>query len=164
MKPIKISKSFIDKAKSKSDQMGQLRNSITKGAGNVHGFLGEIITVNELKAEESNTYDYDIKLNNLTIDVKTKRVTTPPRSFYECSVAALNTKQKCDFYVFTRILKNMELGWILGYISKEDYFKKANFLKKGTVDPSNGWTVSTDCYNLPISDLKSIEELKHETN
>ena len=58
----------------------------------------------------------------------------------------------------------MESGWILGYLSKEDYFKKATFLKKGTVDPSNGWTVSTDCYNLPISDLKSIEELKHETN
>ena len=47
--------------------MGQLRNSITKGAGNVHGFLGEIITTQELKAEESNTYDYDIKLNSLIL-------------------------------------------------------------------------------------------------
>lgn len=164
MKHIKISKSFIDKAKSKSNQMGQLRNSITKGAGNIHGFLGEIITAQELKAEENNTYDYDIKLNGLTIDVKTKRVNTPPKNFYECSIAALNTKQKCDFYVFTRILKTMESGWILGYLSKEDYFKKATFLKKGMIDPSNGWTVSTDCYNLPISELKDIEELHNETN
>ena len=49
-------------------------------------------------------------------------------------------------------------------IRNEDYFKKATFLKKGMVDPSNGWTVSTDCYNLPISELKSIEELHNETN
>ena len=163
LKRIEISKSFIDEAKRKSKQMGQLRNSITKGAGNIYGFLGEFIAAQELKAEESNTYDYDIKLNNLTIDVKTKRVTTPPKSFYECSVAALNTKQKCDFYVFTRILKNMESGWVLGYLSKEEYFKKSTFLKKGTVDPSNGWEVLTDCYNLPIAELKNIEGLKNET-
>ena len=163
MKHIKISNDSIVKAKAKASEMGTLRNSITKGAGNIHGFLGEIITAQELKAEESNTYDYDIKLNGSTIDVKTKRVNTSPKSFYECSIAALNTKQKCDFYVFTRILKNMESGWILGYLSKEDYFKKATLLKKGMVDPSNGWTVRTNCYNLPILDLKNIEELKHET-
>jgi hypothetical protein len=164
LKHIEISKSSIDKAKEKSYQMGQLKNSITKGEGNIHGFLGELITAQELKAEESNTYDFDIKLNNLKIEVKTKRVTTPPKSFYECSIAALNIKQKCDFYVFTRILKNMESGWILGYLSKEDYFEKATFLEKGTVDPSNGWKVLTDCYNLPIAELKNIEDLKNETS
>ena len=162
MKHIKISKSFIDKAKSKSNQMGQLRNSITKGAGNIHGFLGEIITAQELKAEENNTYDYDIKLNGLTIDVKTKRVNTPPRDYYECSIANLNTKQKCDVYVFTRILNDMTKGWLLGYINKKDYFEKATFLKKGSVDPSNNWKVLTDCYNLPINKLNNIENLKYE--
>ena len=164
MKHIEISEDDIAKATMKATQMGELRNSITKGEGNLHGFLGEIITANELKAKEENTFDYDIRLNDILIDVKTKRVNTEPRSFYECSVAALNTKQKCDFYVFTRILKSMEAGWILGYLSKKEYFDKAVFLKKGDVDPSNGWTVSTDCYNLPISELKNIEDLQNETN
>lgn len=164
MKHIKISKAFIDKAKIKSERMGVLKNSITKGAGNIHGFLGEIITVEELKAKEENTFDYDVRLNGLSIDVKTKRVTTAPKSFYECSVAALSRHQKCDYYVFTRILKSMESGWILGYLSKKEYFDKAILLKAGDEDPSNGWKVLTDCYNLPISELKNIEELHNETN
>ena len=101
---------------------------------------------------------------DIKIDVKSKRVTTPPRDYYECSVAALNTKQRCNIYVFTRILKDRTQGWILGYINKEDYFKKATFLKKGEVDPSNNWKVSTDCYNLPIKELNNIEDLLNETH
>jgi hypothetical protein len=74
-------------------------------------------------------------------------------------VAALNTKQACDIYVFTRVLKDMTKGWILGWLNKEDYFNSAIFLKKGQVDPSNNWKVLTDCYNLPIHKLNNIEDL-----
>jgi len=55
----------------------------------------------------------------------------------------------------------MEEGWLLGYLPKEEYFDRAVFLKKGQTDPSNGWTVSADCYNLPIKELKNIEDLKN---
>ncbi len=140
--------------------MGKLNNSITKGKGNIHGFLGEIITANFLSVSTFNTYDYDIIFNNIKIDVKTKRVNTPPRNYYECSISDLNTKQKCDVYVFTRILNDMTKGWLLGYINKKDYFEKATFLKKGSIDPSNNWKVLTDCYNLPINKLKDINNLK----
>lgn len=164
MKHINIISQDIDKAKHLSSEMGTLRNSITKGQGNIHGFLGEIITSKFLSSSLNNTYDYDIVHNNLKIDVKTKRVTTPPQEHYECSVAALNTKQECDVYVFTRILKDMTSGWLLGYINKEDYFNAALFLKKGHTDPSNNWKVSTDCYNLPINKLNNIEDLIDETH
>lgn len=142
--------------------MGKLKNSITAGKGNVHGFLGEIITANFLKVNIANTYDYDIIFNSIKIDVKTKRVNTPPRDHYECSIADLNTKQKCDVYVFTRILNDMTKGWLLGYINKKEYFEKANFLKKGSIDPSNNWKVSTDCYNLAIHQLEDIDKLKND--
>ena len=65
--------------------------------------------------------------------------------------------------MFTRILKDMTAGWILGYLNKEDYFKKSTFLKKGEIDPSNNWKVSTDCYNLSINKLNNIGDL-NETN
>ena len=108
-------------------------------------------------------YDYDLVFNNKKIDVKSKRVTSAPREYYECSVADLNTKQKCDFYVFTRIKNDLSEGWILGYLEKEKYLADSKFLKKGSIDPDNNWKVSTDCHNLPISKLKDIEELgKHE--
>ena len=164
MKLINITDKDIKEAKLLANSMGKLRNSITKGQGNVHGFLGEIITSKYLTSKLSNTYDYDIIHNNLKIDVKTKRVTTPPRDYYECSVASLNTKQLCDIYVFTRVLKDMTKGWLLGYINKKDYFDKAVLLKKGDIDPSNNWKVKTDCYNLPINKLNNIENLINETN
>ena len=53
----------------------------------------------------------------------------------------------------------MSKGWLLGYLSKEDYFKSATALNKGDIDPSNNWKVRTDCFNLQISKLKPIEEL-----
>jgi len=164
MKRIDITGEDIKEAKLLANNMGTLQNSITKGQGNVHGFLGEIITSKFLKSKLNNTYDYDIIHNNLKIDVKTKRVTTPPRDYYECSVASLNTKQLCDIYVFTRVLKDMTKGWLLGYINKKDYFDKAVLLKKGDIDLSNNWKVLTDCYNLPINKLNNIENLINETN
>ena len=162
LKSINIVSEDIKKAKQLSSEMGTLKNSITKGQGNVHGFLGEIITSKFLSSSLDNTYNYDIVHNSLKIDVKTKRVTTPPKEHYECSVAALNTKQACDIYVFTRVLKDMTKGWILGWLNKEDYFNSAIFLKKGQVDPSNNWKVLTDCYNLPIHKLNNIEDLIDE--
>ena len=160
MKLINITQENITEAKKLSGEMGKLNNSITKGEGNIHGFLGEIITANLLSVSTFNTYDYDIVFNNIKIDVKTKKVNTPPRNYYECSIANLNTKQKCDVYVFTRILNDMTKGWLLGYINKKDYFEKATFLRKGSIDPSNNWKVLTDCYNLPINKLKDIDNLK----
>ena len=49
----------------------------------------------------------------------------------------------------------MSKGWVLGYMEKEEYFNKATLLKKGQVDPSNNFTVKADCYNLPISKLRT---------
>jgi hypothetical protein len=169
VKRIEISDYDIVTAKAKASEMGTLRNSITKGKGNVYGFLGEILVFNLLKKlfndnediiEHSNTYDYDLIFNRKAkLDVKTKVVSTPPQGHYECSVAALNPFQKCDAYVFTRVLKDMSCGWVLGWYDKKQYFKEATFLKKGQVDPSNNWTVRTDCYNLPINILTDLDAL-----
>ena len=58
----------------------------------------------------------------------------------------------------------MTKGWLLGYINKKDYFNEAVLLKKGHIDPSNNWKVLTDCYNLPINKLNSIEDLINEAS
>lgn len=145
--------------------MGKLNNSITKGDGNIAGFLGEFIAAQNIGAEVNNTYEYDLLVGERIIDVKTKRCTSKPRDFYECSIAAYNTKQKCDVYVFTRLLwhkatpKVWERGWLLGWIPKEEYFRKATHLLKGHVDKSNGFTVKADCFNLKISCLNDMETL-----
>ena len=160
MRHIKITDKHIQLAEKMSSNMGTLNNSITKGHGNIIGFLGEIIVAEYLHIILSNTYDYDLIYKNKKIDVKSKKVTTPPKSYYECSIAALNTKQKCNLYVFTRIKNDLSAGWIVGYLDKKEYLDSSKFLKKGEIDSDNNWKVLTDCYNLPINKLKDIEELK----
>ena len=154
---VKITDSMKRRAYRKAISMGKLRNSITKGEGSVCGFLGEEIANTVIHGDITNTYDYDIIKDDVTYDVKTKRCTSKPKDYYECSVAAFNTKQKCDNYVFVRIEYihgEAKRAWILGCYSKQEYFQDAKFLKKGQKDGDNGFIVKADCYNMPINKLK----------
>ena len=64
----KVKRDWVNKANIKSEEMGILRNSITKGKGNTMGFLGEFASADFLKDSViSNTYDYDLKVGDRTI-------------------------------------------------------------------------------------------------
>jgi len=157
---VPITPSMKGKATRSANRMGRIRNSIMRGKGNVYGFLGEQIAALVLGGELVNRgkkYDvnYDLVLDDgTTVEVKTKKTSVPPKPYYECSIAKYNTRQKCDYYAFVRVLKNREAGWFLGVMPKKKYFKNARFLKKGTTDGDNGFLVRADCYNLPISKLQ----------
>lgn len=159
---VEITEQMKRKAWKKAREMGKLKNSITKGDGNIAAFLGEEIANSIIQGSVNNTYDYDIiDDNGITYDVKTKRCTSAPKPEYECSVANYNTKQKCDRYVFVRIENiNGRWGraWVLGYMPKEEYFEKAKKLTKGQRDGSNWFKVKSDCYNVAISDLYKFGE------
>ena len=156
---IAIDGDMLLEARDKAAEMGRLRNSITGGGGNIAGFIGEAIAQRVLGGKLDNTYDYDLVLDNgLKIDVKTKMTTVVPLPTYDCSVAALNTEQDCDFYCFVRVKKDLTVGWFLGLYSKKDYVRDAVFMKKGTIDPSNGYSVKSDCWNLPIHRLLDTVE------
>ena len=157
---VKITEQMKQRAWKKAREMGTLKNSITGGGGNIAGFLGEQVATEVLKGEVTNTYDYDIVgKGGVRYDVKTKRCTSQPRDYYDCSIAALQTKQDCDHYVFVRIENiNGKWGraWVLGSYDKESYFKDARFLKEGQTDGDNNFRVRADCYNIAIKDLKKI--------
>lgn len=146
----------IEQAQIKANEMGRIRNSIRKGEGNLIGFLGEILFAKHFAGEISNTYDYDVIINEKKIDVKTKATTVAPKLNYLATVADFNTKQKCDSYYFVRIDFENRLGYLLGGLTKESFYKKAIFHKQGDQDPDSnlGWTFKADCYNLEISKLK----------
>jgi|TARA_R110000824_G_scaffold208345_4_gene393931 hypothetical protein len=157
---IKITEQMKKRAWRKARQMGEINNSITKGDGNIAGFLGEEIANELIKGDINNTYDYDIIKSGVTYDVKTKRCTSKPKPYYECSVAAFNTKQKCNYYVFVRI-ENIKgkwtRAWVLGVYDKGQYFKEARFLKKGQTDGDNNFRVKANCYNMRIDKLQEVE-------
>lgn len=166
MKTVEITSDIIKKATEKAKKMGELKNSITKGKGNVAAFVGEFIVHKEYGGELiDGNYDYDLILpDGRRADVKTKRTTVIPKKYYECSVAALNTEQDCDVYIFTRVDLKNKIGYILGCITKEQYFKSARFLKKGMVDPDNDYIVKEDCYNVSICELSNVESKKIKNN
>ena len=151
---VKITDEMLIKAREKAVEMGQLHNSILRGRGNMSGFIGEQVALSILGGEWENTYDYDMKVDNVRVDVKTKQTSVKPKPYYECSIAKFNTKQDCDAYAFVRVLNDFSVAWFLGVLTKKDYFDKATFLQKGDVDPSNNYTVKADCYNVRIDDLR----------
>ena len=168
---IDITQDMMQRAQHKAAQLGQLKNSIRSGKGNLVGFLGEEIVLaakadavscNEKSGKVAYNHDIIFEDSGITVEVKSKDRTVFPSPNYEASVADFNTRQETDCYVFTSIYrpdKNNPLlytkGHILGFISKSDYYSKCKFWKKGDIDPSNGWVVSADCYNLPYFELSA---------
>lgn len=152
---VNITDEWFVEARKKAIELGRLHNSITKGEGNLAGFLGEIIVREQFGYKEENTYDYDLVApDGRRIDVKTKRTTVEPKPEYDCSIAASNTKQDCDEYIFVRVKADFSCGWILGSYNKEAYMQEAKFYKKGEVIDDNNFKVRADCYNMKINQLK----------
>lgn len=154
-----ITPSMIDKAQKRSDELGCLNNSFTQGKGNIYGMLGEMIVSNYLNIPLGNTYNYDLTYNDKKIEVKSKHCVSIPRDYYECSIAKTSLFQNTDIYIFTRILKDMTRGWILGWITKKDFMDNSIEHSKGDVDMSNGFVFKSDCRNIPISSLHHMNNL-----
>ena len=152
-----VTKEMIESCKQKAESIGKLKNSITKGEGNLSGVLGEYLTHKQLtKSIWKNTFNYDLIEYGVRIDVKTKRCTSAPQNFYDCSIAETSLHQHCDEYVFVRILNDMSKAWLLGRMDHKEYFKKARFMAKGEVDLNNNFTVKANCYNLQIKELHDM--------
>jgi len=160
---VNVKDAELIEARRQAVEMGKLHNSITRGQGNVAGFIGEIIASVILQARQENTYDYDLVLSNgQTVDVKTKRTSVKPLPHYDCSVAELSTHQKCDNFAFVRVKNDYSVAWFLGMIPRELYYEISRYMKKGDVDSDNGYVVKSTCYNLSIEDLWKVST--HEDN
>ena len=158
---IPVPESLRKVAHKKAGEVGTLRNSITKGSGNVAGALGEMVVAAYTGAEIADQYDYDLILpNGSRAEVKTKRTTVFPDASYECSIAAYNTAQLTEAYCFVRVLNSLSIAFILGWMPRQEYFERATFHRAGEVDPDNDFVFKADCYNLKVADLWPIQSLK----
>ena len=156
---IKITKNQIQRAK-KLFKFGALSGSITNGKGNLLGSVGEVIVSDYYKAkgvkvDDSSTFNYDLILNGLTVDVKTRSINQHPKEHYEVRLPHNNTHQRAQYYLFVMIDPQFKKGWLIGYIKKDDYFKIARFYKKGTAR-TDGWKYRSDTYVITIAELELI--------
>ena len=160
---------MIKKAKVE-DQIIYNDKSFMKGEGNFVGRLGECITYwYRPDFIEMGQFDYDCiwkhRGKSETIDIKTKyqSPSCEPSKGWMASVCKDSEHQEVDNYIFCRIYKNGDnypYGWVIGGISKKDFFDKATFYRKGQKEGDNGYEVKQGCWSLPYSELFPIKAIR----
>lgn len=157
---VDITSEMLEKAKLLQDENTvDTKNTLMRDVGGLIGNIGEVVFHTVFpKSCRANTFHYDFIWNRETIDIKTKTCTSIPKFEYDNSIFKYQ-KQNCDKYVFIRITQDYKKAWIVGMISKENFYKEANLMKKGEIDPRNNFKFLADKYNLPISKLKQIGDM-----
>jgi len=145
-----------EKAEAAAKELGSLRNSIEDGDGNFVGLLAEFVFSDVFDAQRRPTYEYDCVRNGVSIDVKTKKRTVPPKAHYEASIADYNTDQGADVYYFASYNENDGVMSFLGYTPTDMYYEQATFHEEGELDPDNNFTFKADCYNLQYKKMNQV--------
>jgi len=167
-----ITPDMLLRAKARDPGKAFNSKSFMDGKGTLVGNLGdEIIASYRSDFTRQSTFDYDfIYLNKgkiVTIDNKTKYQSSQniPHNIGEwmASVCVDSVHQVTDYYTFCRVCKIQRgddyiypFGYVLGIISKQEFFKKATFYKKGDKEGYNNYVVKQACYSLPYSMLYHI--------
>ncbi len=155
---VSITKEQIERAKNLYG-FYNIPNSFTKGESQIYGALGEIIFAdyyNLNKSSHIGDKDYDFLYRNKKIEIKTKKTSKRPLPYYLCSIPINSLFQKCDEYVFVRILKDMTKGWICGWITKKNFFNMGFYSREGEIDPTSndGYTFKEECISVAINVLR----------
>lgn len=149
---------------------GEFKNSYHKDKGKVWGYLGEEVVLACLgkDAKLVDERDFDILFKNFRIDVKTKTRKDAPRPDFDGMILASSAHQKVDYYFFVSILAprglkdnnleeilktKFEKAYVVGWISKEGFFKKSKLNRVGEV-ANNGVVWKEDAYTIPYSELQ----------
>lgn len=158
---VPIRRGWIAEAKERGARLGVLKNSITSGASNIYGMLGERVVAHLTGGELVDTRDYDVlSETGAKLEVKTKKCLHPPRAHFECSCARFNTHQRCDAYVFVRILRDCSVAFVCGFLPKQIFLRDAHELKKGDYDERNKYYVKADCFNVTMTQLWDANKLR----
>ena len=75
------------------------------------------------------------------------------KPFYEVSIQGSQKDYNVDWYVFFHYNRKIKDLNFLGWISKIEFFKKANFMKKGDIYTNNNHVIENDVYQLKIKEL-----------
>ena len=173
---IELYEEIWEEARNRSDSIPIYENSHRGSNANQVGSLGEVIAerwfnLNLIKYKDERhetTHDYRLS-NGKTIEVKTKDRKVKPLPEYDCSVPLYNHEhQRPDFYLFVSLqmerddksedIRRFKKGYILGSANREYLEKRGVMWKAGEIDNSNGTKFWTDCINIQIKYLASLDK------
>lgn len=122
------------------------------------GFLGEELFQSKYpEAKQDDTYDYDFLFHGKTIEVKTRLFKKEPQEHWDVTLFVWESRQQCDIYYFCGISEDHDTGYLLGWITKDDFFKKSTKVSKGD-KCYNGEPAKTNSRNLKISELNPLRK------
>lgn len=156
---VEITKDMVQEALDRAALVPVLRNSDTNGHGQKIAALSDLMVQKTWGGRilSDKSYDFDwISPKLFLFEIKAKERNVVPQPWHNCAVKEYNTKQKCDYYLFTSIFGDYSRGWILGYIKKESFFDLAEYYKSGEIDPDprgDKYAFPSSCYNLKIEQL-----------
>ena len=147
----------VKQAYERSQKLGVLPNSFTKGGGRMTGFLGEIafeLFHPKAKYVGGRSYSHDYEIGKKTIDVKAKTCTSMPMPHYTASVNCPKLKKpQAGYYYFVRVLKDYSKVWLLGWVGTKKLLTDGDYKSRGDPD-SYGFTYKVDGYHIPIKCLR----------
>jgi hypothetical protein len=154
----KITQEQLEKAKHRNT-FDVLKNSLRNGEGTYLGSVGEVVLIDYyinkgVKFEDGQNYDYDFKINDYKIDVKTQSLKYKPKPNFTCHIPNFNIKQDCDFYAFMFINLETNDAYCEGMIRKKDWKLIAKLKKQGEMGHVKPF--ATDTWICLISDLSKI--------
>ena len=158
-------KEDVAEAFRRSQQLGVLDNSFTRGRGRMTGFLGEVAFGNTFPeavyvGDRSFTHDYE--LTGYNIDVKAKTCSGRPLIHYSASVAkSKNQELKADIYFFMRVHQDLSKVWFCGWSTAKGVGKNKYYKKRGEAD-EYGFTYMSNGYHLPIRSTRRPDSLESQ--
>lgn len=147
------------------------------GEGKLVGFIGEVFMDHIFEiicpdvprtVEADSSFDYDIILDGIKVDVKTKQRTVDVSPHHDVSIADYSN-QLCDSYAFCSVTVDRETKTIpldfyfMGYMKKEEFMQTATFMQKGQLDGGNirpdgsAFRITKDCWNLKCHQLHQFD-------
>ena len=144
-------------------KMGVLSNSYTHGVGRMTGFLGEIavnLYLRRSKYVGSAEHSFDLLYKKKRIEIKSKTCGGLPEPHYNAFVnSKKDVEHDNDVYFFTRVRRDLQKVYLVGWLPTDVLFKKATFFYRGDKDET-GFQFKSSGYVIPIKDLLPPKELK----
>ena len=156
-----ITENQIKRAK-KLYSFNNLNNSITKGKSEIFGAVGEIVALDFYNRESLNasyvgSFDYDLRVYDKRVDVKTKKVNNAPELNHNATIPAINTKQRTDIYLFVYVLSDLSKAFLVGWLPKDLFFETATLKRKGEFDGNTSFQYRADTYSTTLDKLYAVK-------
>lgn len=144
-------------AESRADDIGILKNSITKGGGNVVAVQGEYL-VNylfggEFETDEILRNEYDLIIDGKKVEVKTQRGNRPPPGV---NVNADRSIQECDAFFFCQFFYH-PVGRFAGWLTRDEFVALKVLIKKGEQYPGVPIVAKADVWVVQVNQLHDAD-------